>query len=136
MCGEDSRGNGDGSADEKRQKCKLQRGRIALKDDALHRRLEFQRVAQIAVRKLPKIMSILSGQGQIQPQRMAHLHEFAGSRAFAEHLLDRVAGNDVDHEKHEGEHQPEGGQSHEKALEEVAQHSDKNQGIKTVESSS
>jgi hypothetical protein len=42
---------------------------------------------------------------------MAQLHDFAGSGAFAQHLLDRIAGDDVNHQEDESEDEPQRGQS-------------------------
>ena len=38
---------------------------------------------------------------------MAELRKLTGRGAFAEHLLHGIAGNDVNHQEYEGEHQPE-----------------------------
>ncbi len=43
---------------------------------------------------------------------MAQLRKFAGRGAFAQHLLDRIAGHDVNHQEYEGQHQPERRQGH------------------------
>jgi hypothetical protein len=42
---------------------------------------------------------------------MTQLNDFARSRAFAQHLFDRIARHDVDHEEDERENKPQRGQS-------------------------
>src|SRR6266851_1845995 len=97
--GEHSRGNSDSRADEESAEGELERGRITLEDDAPHGRLEFEGLAEIAAEKL---------------------RDFSRSRAFAEHLFDGIAGDDVNHEKDQSEDEPERGKGEEKSLEEVA----------------
>ena len=65
-------------------------------------------------------MAVLLEQGLIEIERVAELRDFAGSGAFAEHLLDRVAGDDVNHQKNQGEDQPKRGKREKKTLREVA----------------
>jgi hypothetical protein len=56
--GEDSGGNGDGGADEKSEESELERGGIALKDDAADRRLELEGLAEVAAEKLLEIVAV------------------------------------------------------------------------------
>jgi hypothetical protein len=64
---------------------------------------------------------------------MAQLHSRTGRRAFAKHLLDRIAGHDVNHQENEREHQPEGGQREQEPFEKVTQHRKKNYERETVD---
>lgn len=73
-------------------------------------RLKFERLPQIAVRKLPKVSSVLHVQRQIETQRVTKLHQFSRRCSLAEHLFDGVAWHDVDHQKDQRQHQPQRGQ--------------------------
>src|SRR2546426_10566471 len=61
-------------------------------------------------------------QGQIKTQSAVKPLHILGASAFAEHLLHRIAGNDVHQEKNHGENQPERGKSEEKAEKEMTDH--------------
>ena len=120
--GEDSGGNGDGGADEKSAEGELERGGIALKDDAADRRLEFEGLAEIAAEELLEIVAVLREKGLIEIQGVAELGDFSGRGAFAEHLLDGIAGDDVNHEEDQSEDEPKRGECEEESLKEVAGH--------------
>jgi hypothetical protein len=53
---------------------------------------------------------------------VAKLGDLTGGGTFTEHLLDGITRNDMDQEKNEREHQPQGRESQQKAIEEVARH--------------
>src|ERR1700690_138984 len=53
-----------------------------------------------------KIFSILRWQRKIEPERMAQLLQIFGPRAFAEHLLDGIAGNDMRKKENHGDDKP------------------------------
>src|SRR5438270_18741 len=80
--------------------------RIALRNYRAHWCAKFQRFAQITMGKLPQITKILLTNGLIQGKRMAQFADLARSGAFAKHLFHRVAGNDMDQQKNQGEYQP------------------------------
>jgi len=52
-------------------------------------------------------MSILFQQRLIQIQRMPQLRQFAGRGALTEHLLHGITGDDMNHQEHQREHQPQ-----------------------------
>ena len=118
----DARGNGNGGANQQRQKRKLQRRGIAFKNNSPYGRLKLQRIAQVSVRQLPKVVPILRGQRTVEPQRMPELRQFPGRGAFPKHLLYGIAGDDVNHQEDQREHQPEGGQGQQKTLQRISQH--------------
>ena len=78
-------------------------------------------------------MGVLKVQRLIETERVAQLSRGAGCGAFTEHLLDWIAGDNVNHQKDEGEHQPEGRQSQQKALENVTKHRKENYDRETTE---
>ena len=48
-------------------------------------------------------MAVLREERLIEIQGVAELGDFSGCGAFAEHLLDGVAGNNVNHQENQGE---------------------------------
>jgi hypothetical protein len=68
-------------------------------------------------------VSILDKERLIEPERVTHFRDLAGSGAFTKHLFDRIAGNDVHEKKNQGEHQPERRKSEPEAMKEMADHS-------------
>lgn len=67
-------------------------------------------------------MNVLRGNGLIETESVAKLGDVLGASAFAEHLLDRIAGNDVGEKENHGDDEPEGGKREQNALEEAAKH--------------
>jgi hypothetical protein len=53
-------------------------------------------------------MPILDNEWAIEAQRVAHLLDLPWRSAFPKHLLDRIARDDVNQKKNQGENQPEG----------------------------
>ena len=53
---------------------------------------------------------------------MAQLYNLAGCSAFAEHLFDGVAGNDVNHQEDKREDKPKRGQSEQQSLQKMTRH--------------
>ena len=120
--GEHSRGNSDSRADEESAEGELERGRIALEDDAADGCLKFEGLTEIATEELLEIVAVLCEERLIEIESVAKLRDFAGRGAFAEHLLDRIAGDDVNHEKDQSEDEPERWKGEEKSSKEVADH--------------
>ena len=77
-----------------------------LEYDAAHGRLKLKGLPQITTNNLAEIMRVLHDQWLIQPQRMAQLRHLTRSGAFAMHLLDGIAGNNVDQQKNHRRRQP------------------------------
>jgi len=96
---EDSRGNGDGCADQQGAEGKLERGGITLEDDAAHGGLELEGLPKVSAKEKLQIMAVLNEVLLVEIQSMPQLSYFAGRGAFAKHLLDRIAGNDVNHQE-------------------------------------
>src|SRR5208282_638880 len=112
----------NGGAHEKSQESELKRSWVAFEDHAAHWRLKFKGLPQIAADNLTKVMPILDNQRLVEAQGMAQLFDLPRRCAFPQHLLDRVARNDMDQQKNHGEHQPERGEREQKAMKEVARH--------------
>ena len=58
---------------------------------------------------------------------MAQLFDLTGSSAFAKHLLGRIAGNEVDEQKNQGQNQPKGRRGKQEAMQKMAGHSSADQ---------
>ena len=122
VSGKHSRRNGNRGADNQRDKGELKRCGIALQDNLAHRRLKLEGLPKIAASELPQVVSILDVERQIQPQYMTQLSQLSRCRTFTQHLLDRIARHDVDHEKDEREDEPECREREKKSFAEVAHH--------------
>jgi hypothetical protein len=64
---------------------------------------------------------------QTEAEGVAQLFDLTGSGAFAKHLLDRIAGNEVDEQKNQGQDQPKGRQGKQEAMQKMAGHSSADQ---------
>jgi len=95
---------------------------VPLENNLAHRRLKLERLSKVAASELPQVVSVLRMKRQIQPKHMAQLSQLPRCRALTQHLLDGIAGHDVDHEKDEREDEPECGQSEKESFEEVVRH--------------
>jgi hypothetical protein len=62
---------GDSSADDQREKSKLERGGIELEDDAADGRLEFERLAEITAEEFLEIVAALREEWLIEIQGVA-----------------------------------------------------------------
>jgi hypothetical protein len=73
--------------------------------------------------ELPQVAAVLHVQRQVEPQCVTQLHQLSGRRALTEHLLDRIARHDVNHQKHKRQHKPERRQHEQETLEKMSRHS-------------
>ena len=73
-------------------------------------------------------MAVLHMERQIEAAGVAPLRDLARRGALAKYLLDRIAGNDVNEQKNQGQNQPKGRQREQKAMQKMARHSSENQG--------
>src|SRR6516225_3820239 len=94
-----SRRNRNRGAHEQREKRQLQRRRIPFENDPSHWRLKFERLPKIAMHQSVKIMTVLHMKWLVQAKRMPQLNNFTGSSTLTKHLFNRVAGNNMNHEK-------------------------------------
>ncbi len=120
--GVDAGGNADRHADQQRYEGQFKRRGIVLEDDARDRLLKAKRFAEIAVENARKIVAVLHGNRHVEAERMAKLLQVFCARAFAEHLLHRIAGNDVREQKNHRDDQPERGQREQQSHRKVADH--------------
>jgi hypothetical protein len=113
---ENTRGNSDGRANEKSQKSKLQGGGVSLEDDPAHGRLELEGLPQIAAKNLAEVTPILGKKRLVEAECVAQLRDLSRSRTLTEHLLDRIARDNVNQKENHGEHQPKGWERENKAM--------------------
>ena len=73
-------------------------------------------------------MAVLHMERQIEAAGVAPLRDLARRGALAKYLLDRIAGNDVNEQKNQGQNQPKGRQREQKAMQKMARHSSEDQG--------
>jgi hypothetical protein len=74
--------------------------------------------SEIAVHNALPIANILLAERCIEAISMADSRNIGGGSALAEHLSNRVSGNQVDHQEDEADHQPDDWEGVEDALEE------------------
>jgi len=103
--GEHSRGNGNRSANNLCEECKLKSRRVTFKDNLAHRRLKLERLSKVAASEIPQVVSVLRVERQIQTKCMAQLSQLSMRRALTQHLLDGISGEDVNHKKGERENE-------------------------------
>ena len=89
--------------------------------------LELEALSQVAADDLPGIVAVLRVKRLIESQGVAQLFNLAGNGASAKHLLDRIAGNEVDEQKNQGQNQPKGRQGKQEAMQKMAGHSSADQ---------
>jgi hypothetical protein len=108
-------GNADAGADDQRERGELQGGGIVFEDQARDGALEANGLTEIAVGEAAEIANVLHADRGVEAEGVAELLEIFGAGAFAQHLLDGIAGDDVGEEKHHGQDQPNGGKSEKEA---------------------
>ena len=92
------------------------------RNDTQHGLLEAERFAEISVEDAREVPAVLDADGEIEAECVPKLVQILSACAFAEHLLNGVAGHDVREQENHGENEPERGKSEEKAETEVARH--------------
>ncbi len=95
---------------------------ITLRDQAGNSLIEAQRLAKVSVEHAAPVIQILLAERDIESIGVARRLNVSGGRAFAEHLLNGIAGNEVDQQKDGGHDQPDDRQGVEDAGEDVARH--------------
>ena len=78
----------------------MQREWIALSDQARHRLIKAQRLPQIAMQHALPVVDVLPPQGYIETIGVTNGLDVARCRAFAEHLLHRIARNTVNEQEY------------------------------------
>jgi hypothetical protein len=73
-------------------------------------------LAKAPVVELPRIVSVLRGDWAIETEGVMQLRDLAGSGAFAEPLLHRIARHNVDERKDQRQNEPQRGQGEQKTL--------------------
>ena len=79
-------------------------------------------VSQVAAENLLEIVAVLHMKWLIESQGVAQLFDLTASGAFAKHLLNGIARDDMDQQKDHRHDQPDHRKHEQKAGEEVAGH--------------
>ena len=91
------------------QRCQgqLQRVWIALGDESADVLVETQRRAEIAVQHAFPVIDILLAERDIEAVGVAGGLDIGRRRAFSQHLQDGIAGDQVDQQKDQRDHEPD-----------------------------
>ena len=84
--------------------------------------VEAERWTEVAVQHAFPVMEILLAERDIETVGVAGGLDVGGGCAFAEHLQDGIAGDEVDQQKDQRDHQPDYRERVEHAKGEVAEH--------------
>ena len=82
---------------------------IALRDQAADALIETERRPKVAAQNSLPIMQILLSKGHVKTVRVARSGNISCRRAFAEHLQDGVAWDEMDQKKNDRHDQPDDG---------------------------
>ncbi len=92
---------------------------IAGRDEVGHRFVEADGTAQVTVKDAGPIAQVLLVKGQVEEVLVAQRCRVRGASTIAEHLLNGVAGNQMDEQKDQRNHQPNDGKSEGEAGEDL-----------------
>jgi hypothetical protein len=79
--------------------------------------VEAEGLAEIAVEQAVPVIRVLDMKRQIKAVQVTEGIDVGGSGAFAEHLSDGVAGDEMDEKKDDGDDDPENGKGQQDATE-------------------
>src|SRR5579862_62094 len=117
-----SGGNRQNNSYKERRQGYLQGIRIAPGNQLRHALVIAERGAEIAVQHAFPIVDILFPQRRIETIGVARGSDICRWRTLAEHLLNRISGNQVNQKKDQRHYQPDYGQGVEDALEKRSKH--------------
>jgi hypothetical protein len=80
-----------------------------------HGVVEAEGLAEVAVENSPPVVKVLRVEWEVEFEPVLESGDIGGGGAFAEHLDDGVAGNNVDEKKNDRDHDPEDGERDEDA---------------------
>ena len=110
-----SGGNRQQQRDGERRQRQLQRPRVGLADDLSDVLVVAQRLAHVAVHQAAPVVHILRAERNIEAIGVAGGGDVGGGSAFAQHLLDGVAGDEVNQQEDHRHDQPDDRQHVEQA---------------------
>ena len=105
--GQDARGHRQGQAESQCGEGERQRVRIARGDQVGHRIMEADGAAQVAVQNAGPVVDVLRAQRQIESVLMAQRGQVRGRGAVAQHLQDGIAGDEMNEQEDQRDHQPD-----------------------------
>ena len=82
---------------------------VPLEDEVEDGVVEAQGLAEVSVDEAAPVVGVLQAQGRVQTIGVAKRGDISGGGAFAEHLDDGVAGDEMDEQEDDGDDDPEDG---------------------------
>ena len=113
--GPDAGGDGRRDADEKRREGESEGVGIALQDEVGDGVVEAEGLAEVGVEDAVPVVGVLLAERSVEAVGVAEGGDVGGSGAFAEHLDDGVAGDEVDEQEDDRDDDPEDRQREEDA---------------------
>jgi hypothetical protein len=105
--GIDSGGNRDEDPDEQRCQSERQGVGVALQDEVRDRVVQAERLTEVGVDDSAPVVEVLRVDGCVETIGVAQDGDVGGGGSFAEHLDDRVAGDEVDEKEDDGDYDPQ-----------------------------
>lgn len=106
---ENARGDGEDEAEDQCGEGEFDGIGVAGRDQVEDGVVEADTAAEVAVEDALPVVQILDCEGLVEAVLMAERGEVGGSCSFAEHLLDGVAGDEMDEEEDERDDDPDDG---------------------------
>ena len=106
--GEDSGGDGECEADEQRGEREGERVGVALQHEVGDGVVQAEGLAEVGVEDAVPVVRILLAEGRVEAVGVAEGVDVGGGCAFAEHLDDGVAGDEVDEQEDDARRPPRG----------------------------
>ncbi len=113
----DAGGDGDDDADEERGEGEGEGVGVALEDEVGDGVVQAEGLAEVGVEDAAPVVGVLLGEWGVEAVGVAEGVDVGGGGSFAEHLDDGVAGDEVDEEEDDGDHDPEDREGDEDAAE-------------------
>ncbi len=115
--GADAGGDGGGDADEERGEGEGEGVGVALQDEVSDGVVQAEGLAEVGVEDSVPVVGVLLCERSVEAVGVAEGVDVGGGGAFAEHLDDGVAGDEMDEEEDDGDDDPEDGECEEDAAE-------------------
>ncbi len=108
--GVDAGGDGDGDADQQRGEGEGEGVGIALGDEVGDGVVQAEGLAEVGVENAAPVVEVLRVERGVEAVGVAEGGDVGGGGAFAQHLDDGVAGDEMDQEEDDGDYYPEDGE--------------------------
>lgn len=122
LSSEETSRNSNEGADNESEDSQFECGGIVREDDLGDRLLKAKRLAEIPAKNAAEKVDVLNADGPVEAEGVAKLGEVFGAGAFAEHLLNGIAGDEMSEQENHGDDEPQGGERKQDALEDAPEH--------------